>query len=88
MIKRRGGNQIGNLTLDCKTLEHKGQMKSDLNMLYTVGNIFSKDIRYCPHTFEKDLIWEKYEHPKFWDNKNPNFGTPTWEFQGKNDIWM
>jgi hypothetical protein len=28
---------------------------------------------------KKDFIWEKYEHPKFWDNKNPSFGIPTWE---------
>jgi hypothetical protein len=58
-------------------------MKSNSSMLYTVGNIFSKNIRYCLHTFEKDLIWNKYEHPKFWDSKSPNFGTPTWEFRGK-----
>ncbi len=32
---------------------------------------------------KKNLIWEKYEHSKFWDNKSPNFGTPTWEFWGK-----
>jgi len=56
MIKRRGGNQIGNLTFDYKTLENKGQMKSNSSMIYTVGNIFSKNIRYCLHTLEKDLI--------------------------------
>jgi hypothetical protein len=56
MIKRRGGNQIENLTMDYKNLESKGQMKSNSSMLYIVGNIFSRDIRYCPHTLEKDLI--------------------------------
>jgi len=51
-------------------------------MLYTVGKIFLKDIKYCRFIFLKDWIWEKYEHPKFWDNKSPSFGTPTWESQG------
>jgi hypothetical protein len=29
------------------------------------------------------FIWEKYECPKFWVNKNFNFGIPTWESRGK-----
>jgi hypothetical protein len=38
--------------------------------------------KVLPSYFQKkDLIWKKYERPKFcyWDNKSPNFGTPTWE---------
>jgi hypothetical protein len=27
--------------------------------------------------FQKDLIWGKYEHPKFRNNKSPNFETFT-----------
>ncbi len=36
--------------------------------------IFSKVIRYLPKNFRKDLIWERYEPPKFWDNKSSSFG--------------
>ncbi len=45
-------------------------------MLYTIENIFSRDIRYCPCTFETNLIWERYEHSKFWDNKVLVLGLP------------
>jgi hypothetical protein len=54
-------------------------MSSDWGMLYTIGNIFLKVIKYYPWIFKKDLIWEIYECPKFRDNKSPNFGTPIWE---------
>jgi hypothetical protein len=56
MIKRRGMSQIGNLTVDHKSLERRAQMRSDWTVLYTVGKIFSRAIRYCAHTFKKDLI--------------------------------
>jgi hypothetical protein len=42
MIERRGGSQIENLTPDHKSLESKGQMRSDWGVLYTVGKIFSR----------------------------------------------
>jgi hypothetical protein len=45
--------------------------------------IFLKAIKYCPHVFQTCLIWERYERSKFWDNKSPNFGTPTWESWNK-----
>jgi len=32
---------------------------------------------------KKDLIWKRYEQPKFWNNKSPNFEIPTWESQRK-----
>jgi hypothetical protein len=32
---------------------------------------FFEDINYCFHIFKTNLIWEKYERPKFWDNKSP-----------------
>jgi hypothetical protein len=79
MIKGRGGSQIGNLIPNHKSIESKHQVNSDWSVLYTVENIFSRAIKYCPYTFKKDLIGEKYECPKFWDNKSLNFGTPTWE---------
>jgi hypothetical protein len=47
MIKRKGGSKIGNLTLDHKPLESKGQMSSDWGVLYTIGKIFLKAIRHC-----------------------------------------
>jgi hypothetical protein len=82
MIKRRGGSQIGHLTPDHKSLKSKGQMRSDWSMLYTVEKIFSRDIRYCLRTIKKNLIWKRYKPPKFWNNKNPNFGSfrEKWHF--------
>ncbi len=32
------------------------------------------------HYNKKRLIWERYEHPKFLDNKSLNFETSIWEF--------
>jgi hypothetical protein len=46
MIKRRGRSQIENLTPNHKSLESRGQMKFDWNVLYTVEKIFSRVIRY------------------------------------------
>jgi hypothetical protein len=48
MIKRKGKNQIENLTPDHKSFESRGQMKSDWGMLYTIGKIFLRDIMYFP----------------------------------------
>jgi hypothetical protein len=77
MIKRRGGSQIGNLTSNYKSLESKGQMRSNWNMLYTIEKIFSKAIRYFLRILEIDFIWKRYERPKLLqDNKNPSFRTP------------
>jgi len=44
------------------------------NVLYTVGKIFFRAINYYFCIFKTDLIWEIYEHPKFWDSKSPSFG--------------
>jgi hypothetical protein len=46
MIKKMGGNQIGNLTLDHKSLENRGEMRSDRGVLYTIGKIFLRVIKY------------------------------------------
>jgi hypothetical protein len=48
MIKRRGGSQIANLTIDHKPLEIRDQMGSDWGALYTFGKMFLKAIKYCP----------------------------------------
>jgi hypothetical protein len=44
MIKRKGKSQIGNLTLNHKSLEKMGQMRFDWSVLYTIGKIFSRAI--------------------------------------------
>jgi len=59
MIKRRGESQIENLIPNHKSLENRGQMKSDWSVLYIVGKIFSKVIKYCPHTIKKILDLRK-----------------------------
>jgi hypothetical protein len=46
MIKRRGRSQIGNLIFDHKSLKKKGQIRSDWGLLYIVGKIFSRAIKY------------------------------------------
>jgi hypothetical protein len=56
MIKRRGAKQIGNLTLDHKSFESRGQMRFDWSVLYNVRKIFSKAIRYFPCIFDTNLI--------------------------------
>ncbi len=84
MIKKRGGSQIGNLTFNHKSLESRGQMRSDwkhvihhwkdIFKVYKILSLYSQKIL---------LIWKRYECPKFWVNKNFSFGTPTWESRGK-----
>ncbi len=59
-------------------------MRSNWGVLYTIGNILLKAIRYCPQILKKKLICEKYECPNFLDKKSPDFGTLTW----KSDIWI
>jgi hypothetical protein len=56
MIKRRGGSQIENLTPDHKPFESRGQMRFDWSVLYNVGKILSRAIKYCPCTLKKYLI--------------------------------
>jgi hypothetical protein len=69
-------SQIGNLISDHKPLESRGQMISDWGVLYIVGNIFLRAIRHCLFILKIVLILKRYKHPKFWDNKGPNFGNP------------
>jgi hypothetical protein len=64
-------------------LKSMGQMRSNRGVLYIVEKIFLRAIRYCPCIFKTYLICERYEHPKLWDNKSPNFGTPIWESRRK-----
>ncbi len=58
MIKRKGGSKIPNLTFNHKSLESKGQMKSNWGVLYIIGKyIFLKAIRCYHHIFKTNLIW-------------------------------
>jgi hypothetical protein len=36
-------------------------------VLYNLGKIFSQAIRFALAFIKKNLIWERYECPKFWD---------------------
>jgi hypothetical protein len=45
MIKWKGGNQIGNLTPNHKSLESRGQMGFDLGVLYIIEKKILKVIR-------------------------------------------
>jgi hypothetical protein len=83
MIKRKGIYQIENLISNHKSLESKGQMRFDWNVLYNVGMIFSRAIKYYLHTLKKKLGLKKYERPNFWNNKSPSFRTPILDSRGK-----
>jgi hypothetical protein len=50
---------------------------------YTPLEIYFQGSKKFPCTFKTNLIWERYEGPKFWDNKSFDFGTPTWDSRGK-----
>jgi hypothetical protein len=65
-------------TVEHKSLESKGQMKPDSNVLYIVRKIFLRDITYGLHILKIDLIWERYEWRNFGTTRNPK----------KSDIWM
>jgi len=52
-------SQIGNLTLNHKSLESSGQMKSNWGVLYTVKNIFLRAISYFTCVFRKKLDLKK-----------------------------
>jgi hypothetical protein len=80
--QRKGRESNWEFDPDHNSLENKGQMRCDWNMLYIVGKIFLKATRYLSLIFKKNLIWERYEYPMFW-KKSSSFGTPTWKSQGK-----
>jgi hypothetical protein len=56
ILKKKGGSQIGNLTLDHISLERRGQMRSNWSVLHTIGKIFSRAIRYSLTIPKKKLI--------------------------------
>jgi hypothetical protein len=74
--KERAGIKVGIWLLTTNPLKEGGQIRCNWNVLYTIGKIFSRDIRYCPHTFKTYLIWEWYEHPKFGTIRVPVLGLP------------
>jgi len=53
VIKKKGESQIGNLTPDHKSLESRGEMRFSWKVLYIVGKIFSRDIKYWFCTLKK-----------------------------------
>jgi hypothetical protein len=53
-------------------------------VIYTVGKNKFEGYKILPSHSKKKLIWKRYEHPKFWDNKSSSFGTPTW---GPKEKW-
>jgi hypothetical protein len=65
MIKRKGGSQIKNLTPDHKPFESRGQMNSDWGVLYTIGNIFLRAIKYCHQVFHK----KNFDLRNIWTSK-------------------
>jgi hypothetical protein len=60
MIKRRGRNQIENLTPDHKSLQRRGQMKFDWSMLCNVGNIYIALILWKGIWFKKDISVQSF----------------------------
>jgi hypothetical protein len=56
--QKKSNNQIGNLIPNHKPLESKGQMSSNWGILYIVGKIFLKAIKYYPRIFKINLIWD------------------------------
>jgi hypothetical protein len=72
-----------NLTLDHKSLENKGSIEVWLGHDIHYSKDIFKGYKILSSNFQNDLIWEKYECPKFWNNNSPSFGTRTWESQRK-----
>jgi len=57
--KKKGRSQIGNLILDHKLLESKGQMSSDWGVLYTIGNISFEGYKILPSNFQNRFHLKK-----------------------------
>jgi hypothetical protein len=55
MINKKGGSQIEILTFNHKSLKKKGQMKSNKDMISTIGKIFPRAIGYHPCIIKTDL---------------------------------
>ncbi len=55
--QKKGQSQIGNLTLDHKSLDRSAKLRSNWSVLRSIGKIFSRAIRYCPHTLKLNFIW-------------------------------
>jgi hypothetical protein len=64
MIKRRGRSQI---PMTINSLESRGQMNFDWGVLYTVGKIFLKAIKYFHCIIiKKDLFEKDMNIQSFW----------------------
>jgi hypothetical protein len=74
--QKKGRSQIENLIPDHKSFESRGQMRSDWSVLYTIGKIFSRAIRYQPCNLKK-ILFEKYMNiQSFGITKVPILGLP------------
>jgi hypothetical protein len=87
MIKRKGKNQIENLIPDQKSLESKGQMRFNWDILYSIGKIFLRAIRYFPCIFKIDRFEKDMNVQSFGTIKVPILGFHLGVLR-KNDIWM
>jgi hypothetical protein len=74
--QKMGENQM-EIWLPTKSLESRGQMRFDWNMLYTGWKIFARAIRYFPRIFFKKPWFEKYMNiQSFGITKVPILGLP------------
>jgi murein L,D-transpeptidase YafK len=71
MIKRKGKNQIEILILNHKPFEKKGPNEIWLeNVVHFWKDLF-ESYKILPMHFQNKIDWERYERPKFWNNKSP-----------------
>jgi hypothetical protein len=59
MIKRRGGSQIGNLTLEHKSLKSKRQMRFDWDVRYTIKENLLEGDKILPSNSQNKLDLKK-----------------------------
>ncbi len=63
---------------DHKPLESKGQMNSNWGMLYIVGKIFLRAMKYCPQVSKNNWFEKDINIQSFGTTKVPFLG-PTWK---------
>jgi hypothetical protein len=76
MIKRKGMDQIENLTPNHKPLKNRGQMSFDSGMLYIIWKIILRAIRYCPQISKKIWLEKDMSIQSFETTKVPILGLP------------
>jgi hypothetical protein len=88
MIKRKGKSQIGNLTPDHKSLENRGQIRSNRGVLYTFGKIFFEGYKIFVSHFQKKIDLRNIWTSKLLGQQKSQFWDSHLEVLRKNDIWM